>query len=245
MWIPHARLSRPPPARPACSASRAAKAIGITGVLWCCPQRRALKAFCCSPILHRDPSCCSQGLSLFVLTGAAGILGILVISWFLTGRALQPARDGIRKQNEFVAAASHELRSPLAVIRSSLSALESELPGETGNQNQTVTLRQLIKNSDRECRRMARLVGDMLLLASSDAGNWELHYTQTEPDTLLIEAYEAFLPLCREKNIKPHTGASKGTRSLRFLPTGRDWSRLSRFSSTMPSPILRPERKYG
>ena len=40
-----ARLSRPPPARPACSASRAAKAIGITGVLWCCPQRRALKAF--------------------------------------------------------------------------------------------------------------------------------------------------------------------------------------------------------
>ena len=48
---------------------------------------------------------------------------------------------------------------------------------------------------------MARLVGDMLLLASSDAGNWELHYTQTEPDTLLIEAYEAFLPLCREKNI--------------------------------------------
>lgn len=152
-----------------------------------------------------------QGLSLFVLTGAAGILGILVISWFLTGRALQPARDGIRKQNEFVAAASHELRSPLAVIRSSLSALESELPGETGNQNQTVTLRQLIKNSDRECRRMARLVGDMLLLASSDAGNWELHYTQTEPDTLLIEAYEAFLPLCREKNINPHTGASKGT----------------------------------
>lgn len=142
-----------------------------------------------------------QGLSLFVLTGAAGILGILVISWFLTGRALQPARDGIRKQNEFVAAASHELRSPLAVIRSSLSALESELPGETGNQNQTVTLRQLIKNSDRECRRMARLVGDMLLLASSDAGNWELHYTQTEPDTLLIEAYEAFLLLCREKNI--------------------------------------------
>mgnify|MGYP007081486000 CR=1 FL=1 len=45
VWIPHARLSRPPPARPACSASRAAKAIGITGVLWCCPQRRVLKAF--------------------------------------------------------------------------------------------------------------------------------------------------------------------------------------------------------
>ncbi len=46
---------------------------------------------------------------------------------------------------------------------------------------------------------MARLVGDMLLLASSDAGNWELHYTQTEPDTLLIEAYEAFLRFAGKK----------------------------------------------
>ena len=36
-----------------------------------------------------------QGLSLFVLTGAAGILGILVISWFLTF-SLQGMESGSR-----------------------------------------------------------------------------------------------------------------------------------------------------
>lgn len=161
-----------------------------------------------------------QSLPLFALSGAAGLSGILIISWFLTGRALLPARESVKRQTEFVAAASHELRSPLAVIRSSLSALQSELseklqddlpgklPGDLSGKlpgdssaHMHVTWEQLIGNADRECQRMARLVGDMLLLASSDAGTWALHRMETEPDTLLIEAYEAFLPICREKNI--------------------------------------------
>lgn len=151
-----------------------------------------------------------QNLPLFALSGALGLFGILIISWFLTGRALLPARESVKRQTEFVAAASHELRSPLAVIRSSLSALQGELSEklpdgapdpETPPDHMHITWKQLIGNADRECQRMARLVGDMLLLASSDAGTWALHRIETEPDTLLIEAYEAFLPICREKNI--------------------------------------------
>lgn len=151
-----------------------------------------------------------QSLPLFALSGVVGLFGILIISWFLTGRALLPARESVKRQTEFVAAASHELRSPLAVIRGSLSALQGELSEklpnrESGSEIQSdhmhITWKQLIGNADRECQRMARLVGDMLLLASSDAGTWALHRMETEPDTLLIEAYEAFLPICREKNI--------------------------------------------
>lgn len=79
--------------------------------------------------------------------------------------------------------------------------------------------------------------GDMLL-PGPHAGNWELHYTQTEPDTLLI-VYETW-PSSHfaGKNINLILELPKGTVPRRFLPTGRDWSRLSRFSSTMPSPIL-------
>ena len=48
---------------------------------------------------------------------------------------------------------------------------------------------------------MSRLVDDMLLLASADAGAWTLEPAELDADTLLMDAYETFLPLCRQKSI--------------------------------------------
>lgn len=135
-------------------------------------------------------------LPLYLLLGAAGIVCIFFVSWHLTGRALDPARDSVKKQTEFIAAASHELRSPLAVIRSSVSVLK-DMDAPTGQDTAP-----LLSGIDKECSRMARLVSDMLLLASSDAGTWTLQKQSVETDTLLIETYESFLPLCQKKHIK-------------------------------------------
>ncbi len=137
-----------------------------------------------------------NSLPVFLLLSAAGIVCIFFVSWHMTGRALAPARESAKKQVEFIAAASHELRSPLAVIRSAVSILQ-DMKNPSG-QDACAPL----GNIDKECCRMARLVGDMLLLASSDAGNWTLKKQSVETDTLLIETYESFLPLCREKHIK-------------------------------------------
>ena len=41
---------------------------------------------------------------------------------------------------------------------------------------------------------MAALVGDMLLLASTDAGSWSIKQEAVDMDTLLIETYELFEP---------------------------------------------------
>ena len=54
---------------------------------------------------------------------------------------------------------------------------------------------------DQEFDRMSRLIDDLLLLASADAKSWQLHPEKTDMDTLLIDTYEAFLPLCRQKNL--------------------------------------------
>lgn len=136
-----------------------------------------------------------QSAPLFFLTCAAGLLCIFAVSWFFTGWSLKPAREGAKKQADFIAAASHELRSPLAVIRSGTAALEDTAKG---NPDAEKTLSAI----DRECSRMARLVSDMLLLASSDAKTWSLRLSEVETETLLIETYETFLPICREKGLQ-------------------------------------------
>ena len=84
-----------------------------------------------------------------------GISVLLALSWWLSGQAARPISESIQRQTEFVAAASHELKSPLAVLSASASVL-----GMSPEQDET--LRQTIC---RECTRMGRLVSDLLVLA--------------------------------------------------------------------------------
>ena len=60
-----------------------------------------------------------QGI-LFLLLNLAGIAALMCVSWILVGKSLKPLAESQKQQNEFIAAASHELRAPLAVIRSSI-----------------------------------------------------------------------------------------------------------------------------
>lgn len=63
---------------------------------------------------------------LLVVLGAAGMAGVglsLVAGWLLAGRALGPLRLAHEQQRAFVADTSRELRSPLAVIRTSSDLL--------------------------------------------------------------------------------------------------------------------------
>lgn len=123
--------------------------------------------------------------------GAAGVVLLLAVSWFLSGRVLRPTAESIQKQRDFVAAASHELRSPLAVIRTSLSAIPADPAREA----------RYLKNIEGEARRMSRLVDDLLILAGSDAKSWKLRMEPVDLDALLIDAFDQFEPLARAKGI--------------------------------------------
>lgn len=125
---------------------------------------------------------------LYLLLYLLGQTAIVFISWYFIGRSMKPVEIATRKQHEFIAAASHELRSPLAVIQTGLSTIP--LTGEH---------RKVIETAANECRRMSRLINDLLLLASTDAGTWLMLKEQLDLDTILIECYEAFAPVAREK----------------------------------------------
>ncbi len=51
---------------------------------------------------------------------------------------------------------------------------------------------------------MSRLIDDMLFLASSDAKSWNVDKKEVDMDTLLIDLFESFQPVCREKGISLH-----------------------------------------
>lgn len=92
------------------------------------------------------------------------LLSVIFISRLLLKKALKPTEQVLKSQKEFIASASHELKSPLAVIIANVEQLEQQADNQE--------IQKAIKTIDSECMRMSRLVKDMLLLASSDANTW-------------------------------------------------------------------------
>lgn len=133
-------------------------------------------------------------LMLLIVGADLVTLGLLVFfSWHFTGRLILPLEESQKRQQQFVADASHELRSPLAVM---LSGLESAQKAEDEKDRQ-----HFFSMIRQEGQRMQHLIADMLLLASTDARGMTLHLTEWLPDDLLLSVYEKYEPLVSAKEI--------------------------------------------
>lgn len=141
------------------------------------------------------------------------LICILLVSRLLLRRAFAPTEQILLSQKNFVASASHELKSPLAVILANVETIQSAEPEEA--QVQTC-----LKTIDSECTRMSKLVRDMLLLASSDADQWTIQKSKVNVDTLLITLYEAYEPLCARRAIRLKLSVSED--SYPVLSTDRE-----------------------
>jgi signal transduction histidine kinase len=106
----------------------------------------------------------AQSHSLVLAIVAVSILSLLaaaLITLLITGRALVPVREGFEAQRRFVADASHELRTPAALIRANAEVLEREgLVADDG--------RDLLADVIAEADRLGGLVGDLLQLSAWD-----------------------------------------------------------------------------
>ena len=99
--------------------------------------------------------------SLLIL--AAALIGFFFISLFLSRWAMRPTERSWRQQQQFVADASHELKTPLTVLLADADILLSH-PDET-----IASQRKWIEYIQDEAVRMKGLVEDMLFLARSDS----------------------------------------------------------------------------
>jgi OmpR-family two-component system manganese-sensing sensor histidine kinase len=126
---------------------------------------------------------------LFLLLDAMEICSCYIISRWVVGKSLRQVEESRRRQNKFIAAASHELKSPLSVIQANASALRIE-PERT---------EQFTKGIEAECRRLKCLIEDMLLLAMADANSWDISKESVDMDILIIEMYDLYYSLFKQQ----------------------------------------------
>ena len=130
-------------------------------------------------------------LLLYIIFALLGIMVLTLFSFWFAGHAILPIAVATRRQKEFIAAASHELRSPLAVVQTNSSALATQYP--------EITQSPFFTSITNEARRMTKLVNDLLLLSRADANTkWTLDLQAVEIDTLLLEVYDIFYPRAKK-----------------------------------------------
>ena len=113
----------------------------------------------------RDLAIRSQALNSAIIF-VVSMGGIFVIAYLLSGWALRPVERAWEDQRRFVSDASHELKTPLAVILANTQILEGDAEVGKGAM-------RWVRSTGEEAKHMRQLVEDLLTLARADeqAGN--------------------------------------------------------------------------
>jgi signal transduction histidine kinase len=107
------------------------------------------------------------------------------------------------QQRRFMADASHELRTPIAIMRSEAEVALSE--PETSNRE----LRESIGIFKDETKRLTGIVEDLFMLARADAGQYKLTPKEFYLDELASEVARAVRTLIAEKGLTLQTDAAE------------------------------------
>ncbi len=90
---------------------------------------------------------------------------IFIISRFFANKAIQPVKNAFDRQEQFIADASHELKTPLAVINTNVDVLLANSEDSIDKQSKWL---HYIKS---ESERMSKLINDLLYLTNMDHSN--------------------------------------------------------------------------
>jgi signal transduction histidine kinase len=102
------------------------------------------------------------------------LLGIGFASYFLAGKTLKPIKEALDAQKKFSADASHDLRTPLAMI---ITESEVTLQSKKSTEGE---FKKTVESNLEEAKKMSKLVNELLLISRGD--NQATRYSFTEID---------------------------------------------------------------
>ena len=117
------------------------------------------------------------------------------VSLFLASLALRPVEKAWKQQRQFVADASHELKTPLTVILANTGIVLAHPSDTVESQSKWLSYTQ------EEARQMKGLVEDLLFLAKSDSARLPTHPTQVDLSQLVQGCLLPFEPVAFEAGV--------------------------------------------
>lgn len=128
-------------------------------------------------------------LVILVLSSVAGYL--------LAGITLRPIENAMDEQKRFVADASHELKTPLTSLQTSI---------EVAIRDKKITLNEALftlKDSLSDIKNMTTLTNDLLSLTSYQQNGLKKYFEKVNLREVIFESVKKMGPVAKKKNINP------------------------------------------
>ncbi len=121
-------------------------------------------------------------LTVSIVLGILGLIAFAFLSYYISGLMVRPVEEAFEKQKQFISDASHELKTPIAVVLSNSELLEDQI----GKNKQLSYIKT-------ECDQMHHLVTSLLTLTRLEQTPYE---TMEKANFSLSDALlERILPL--------------------------------------------------
>ncbi len=131
----------------------------------------------------------------FALVAIVMLAVIFLISLYFANRSMRPVTLAWEKQRQFIADASHELKTPLSIITANYDALIS-------NEEETIkSQREWLDYMKIGTDRMAKLINDLLALARMENANIEAVKEPFNISNVISDVIESMKALLKEKGL--------------------------------------------
>ena len=115
-----------------------------------------------------------------------GIVAVMVIGIVVIGRASLHELEAARMKSEFVSSVSHELKTPLALIRMFGETLESGLVSDEARR------REFYRIITQESERLTHLINNVLDFSRVETGNKQYHFEEDDIARVVRSTLEAY-----------------------------------------------------
>ena len=123
-------------------------------------------------------------------------------------RALEQQKELVDLKSRFISMASHDFRTPLSVILTTLSLLEMQISDQSAA-GQLELLQKRFRRIDKSVQQMTKLLDDVLAVNRADTGKVEIH-----PERLDVETF------CQSDRSGNPPEFASGQHELTFTVTG-------------------------